>query len=219
MNGTRTTGFTAILIVGAVTLAAAQSPVRKIERRTGTPIAELIRNGEPAIELLPAAAPPLIVDIPSSGSLVETRLKESDVVLLVRLEGRRSRLSERSDWVESDLDARVVEVYKAPAAARLKPGAKLGFVEEGGEIDVKGTKVRANVPWFRPFEQGRTYLMMLGIDPTNGRIVLEADGVYELADGRFSRLSKPRAQSQSADEIEQDLSDHVLADLRARSQP
>jgi hypothetical protein len=193
--------------------APAQKAARSVEQRPGIPIEQLIVPGEAAIELRAAQFPPLTVEGRETGPLASWLLATNDVAMYVRLDSRRPKLSQGRDWVESDLDFTVLEVFKAPKDT-LKAGAKMRFVEDGGELDVKGTAVKARVPWVKGFQSGQSYLMFLGVDPDKGQIYFDPSGFYELVDGRFVRISRPRGAADVPNELEQDLSDHVLAELR-----
>jgi hypothetical protein len=100
--------------------------------------------------------------------------------VLARVERRRAKLTPAGDWVQTDVTATIIETFKAPEDPRFRPKASFTFTEEGGEFQVGGVKIKAIVPYARQLESGRIYLMLVGVDPENSRLVLGSSGIWEL---------------------------------------
>ena len=185
----------------------------------GKHLRESIRAGEKSIQLIDTSDGPLLVEPPPDMSLTKWWFGIVDGVVLAEVDKRKSKLTTAGDWVQSNVMATIVEVFKAPKGTNWAPSAKLAFEEEGGEVEVNGVKVNAVVPRTRAVKAGQTYLMLLVVDPDGGRIVVGPDSMYELKEGRFTKLSSPANRLHDLDKIEADLSDQVLSEFRELGRP
>ena len=207
--------FCLLMLVALTTstlIAQRDVAVRQIPRPSGTHLRDAVRPEDKAIVVIDTTDPPLTVSLPDDVNLIKSSFDGTDGMVLARVERRRGRLTSAGDWVQSDITARVIEVFKAPRSANLRPNSTLAFVEEGGEVQISGARITAIVPWFRPLETGQTYLVGLGVDPESGRILVWPG--YELKNGRFNDLSRPPDRPDLVDSIERDLSEQVLVELR-----
>jgi hypothetical protein len=63
----------------------------------------------------------------------------------------------------------------------------LTFEEDGGVVQIGQTQVRAVLPWSRPLEIGRRYLVFAAI-ASDGRLIVGPPGIYEFTNQTLSRL-------------------------------
>lgn len=204
-----------LLVLAAFTTStlAAQHDVvgRQIPRPRDRHLKDEVRPGDKSIVVIDTNLPPLTMTLPDDVSLTKLFFEAADGIVLARVNRRQGRVSPAGDWVQSDITATVIEVFKAPTAA-IRANSRLTFVEEGGEAQISGVKITAIVPWVRPLELGQTYLMGLSVDSVSGRIRVSPG--YELKDGRFNKLSRPSDRPDLVDRIERDLSEQVLVEFR-----
>lgn len=123
------------------------------------PIREAIQAGDRALIVVESSAGPL-VGTPTDGTTVlESLVESSDRIAVVTITGRLSRLTSVGDWVTSVLTARVNDVVKDTSRDVAKPGTRIQFGEEGGEVTIDATHVTAVVPGVRPMRVGHRYLV------------------------------------------------------------
>jgi hypothetical protein len=208
------------LVLAAVCLSASfvaaqqEAADRQVKRVAGKHVRESIRPGDKSVQLIDASDDPLLVQPAPDMSLTKWLFGGVDGVVLAKVDRRQGKLTTAGDWVQSDVSATIVEVFKAPKGTNWAPSQRIAFEEEGGEIQVNGVRVNAVVPRARGVKAGQTYLMLLVVDPDGGRIVVGPDTMYELKEGRFTKLSSPANRLHDLDKIEADLSDHVLSEFR-----
>jgi hypothetical protein len=100
---------------------------------------------------------------PASGeSVLAQHTKGSDAIVVAEVVKRTPSLSHGDSWVTSPITARIVDLLKTPTVPReFRVGENFDFVEEGGEVVVRGTQVLASVPGLRPLRPGARYLLFL----------------------------------------------------------
>ena len=210
--------FACLCVVASAIAAdgfAENSSERQINRAYGKRLPELIQPSDATVTVLDVKDPPLRVQKPRT-SLYTWLAQISDAIVLARVIRRESRLNDNSDWIQSDVHAVITDVVKAPAGTELKPGTQLSMVEEGGDLQIGDTRVRARVPDQRPSREGGAYLMFFNItDQTNPTVLNGFPKTYELtSNGRFLRLLRGQVDSNDPDEIENVLSSQAIAELR-----
>ena len=122
-----------LLVIATVCLSssfvAAQQEAadRQIKRVAGKHLRESIRAGEKSIQLIDTSDGPLLVEPPPDMSLTKWWFGIVDGVVLAKVDKRQSKLTTAGDWVQSNVMATIVEVFKAPKGTNWAPSAKLAF--------------------------------------------------------------------------------------------
>lgn len=130
----------------------------------------------------PYIAPPESLDETICGT---TRI--SDVVAIVHVTDRQSRLSLGQDWIRSTVTARVLRVLKDDQS-RLSDGDTIAFEEEGGEMMIGGRRVFTVDRFSLPTQVDQEYLVFLGRG-SDGALTNTWGGgtTFELKNGRVDR--------------------------------
>jgi hypothetical protein len=162
------------------------------------------RQGVPLSRLLsdPQAKGPVVVvqkDSQSSTDLVtpgpgqgqlEWMASISPIVLVIRVDRVAPKLSPKEDWIVADVKATVESVVKHPATEPLTSGDTISFVQDGGELEIEGRRVRAVLPFANAYDEGARYLLFTKREP-NGALNVYAPTNYLInADGRLVSLAK-----------------------------
>jgi hypothetical protein len=202
-------------------LIAAQQPVgpRRV-MTTGRPLVEQVRSEDRHLILEINASPPLGAR-PQGQSRMTWLAQSNDVIAVARVEGKRPQFVVRNlfentpaplsdaNWIVSVVQARVERVLKTAPQMTLEERGLIVFEEDGGIATVGNTTVEAVVPWIRPMQVGRKYLIGGRIE--NGEFVKGL--TYE--EGPLGLLNSvivpvpprpgtgPFPDQQSADEFEQ----------------
>lgn len=159
-----------LVITGAVVVAGVthvwgnnrtiQDPVLS---RPGTPLASLIKPGQTTLIVEKDQSPPLIVEPPAGVGQLEWLTSLSPVVLLIRVERIVPQLTPTADWIKSTVHASVEQILKS-APVTMSPDHPIRFVQDGGEMQLSGARVRALLSWADSFQVGQRYLVFA--DPT-----------------------------------------------------
>jgi len=205
--------LTSLLIPSHVFGQAPDARVRKVQRSPGKPVSELVQPHEDTILLMDTTSRPLEVLSPANVSIIDWKSQGADAIMVAEVHSVDAKLSQSQDWITSTITGSIVEVLKKPRWWNALPGDQLSFNWDGGEILIGGTRVIAVVPWSKPFEQGKRYLMFFGADPSNKTVITGPTAAYEMTEVRgFRRL----AQNLSGDEEIEKLSpEAVLIRIRA----
>lgn len=131
---------------------------------------------------------------------------------MVTITGRLSRLTSVGDWVTSVLTARVNDVVKDTSRDVAKPGTRIQFGEEGGEVTIDATHVTAVVPGVRPMRVGHRYLVAFWTSDRG--LTASPRRTYEITpSGALRRLVERPA---GAPEHEDDVQDYWESDVIGR---
>ena len=214
-------GRARLFVAGAVMLACAVGSAqdqgeRKIQQAIGKPIASLIRPNEPSLTVMQFEFPPDRVSGPDTMSLAEWLVLISDAIVVARTTSLNSHLTTKSDWIETDVRSVITEVLKVPPGVQLNAGDPLTMIDQGGDLRIGSSLVKARVPNQRPMRQGATYLLFFNIVDLNTPNVLPGAPLgYELTSaGRLIRLFNDDVVKDDPDDIENVLSSQAIADLR-----
>jgi hypothetical protein len=151
------------VLASALVAGAGQAPQatdeKKVLHRKGKPLSQLIPSGAQSVVVEKDQSPPHYVEPPRGTSRLEWLTTLAPIVLVVRVETMDPALTADEDWITTSVTGRVEEILKKPAADPLSVGAAIRFVQDGGEANVRGTSVRAVLPWADSFREGERYLV------------------------------------------------------------
>jgi hypothetical protein len=86
-------------------------------------------------------------------------------------------LTVAGDWIMSDVDTTILEIFKTPDAAKWTAGSAVGFRADGGEAIVSGAIVTARLPWANSVTVGRRYFVFAGFNKNTGAVVAGPGGM------------------------------------------
>jgi hypothetical protein len=154
-------GFALLIMAASVSGVLAQTP--RHAKSDGRPIAEQIRPNDTSVSLEINAFPPLLVTPLPGQSQVDFLTDGAISALVIRVNGKRSELTKDGTWIRSVVSARIERVLKNDPELRLKEGASIQLVENGGSHQFGPTTVEAVVPWAKGYEPGKRYLVFGGL--------------------------------------------------------
>jgi hypothetical protein len=122
------------------------------------------------------------------------------------------KLTESEDWITSRVTASVIEVFKTSVAWNPRAGDEFSFTQEGGELLIGvGTHVIAVLPWGKPVQPGKRYLIFASVDPETKRVIQGPTSTYEMSGSRLIRLAP---SGDGPDDIEKGSEANVLKEVR-----
>jgi len=173
----------------------------KIRSRRGVPLVALVGPGSGAeVVVEKDQAPPLFIEPPSSADRLQWMAKQTPYVLVVSVEAAITSLTPDRDWVETTVLMRVEEVLKH-ADVPVERGQTITFVQDGGNITLGQTVVRARVSWADNFEQGARYLVFADgpVDgSTDWRVIPKGSYKIGFDSSLESLATDPRARTEEA---------------------
>lgn len=213
----------ALTLVATVSVVSISVGAQGISRRAisdNRPLVEQIRPTDDHLLLELLDSGPLVVTgLP--GELLPTMTDLSDTVLIIRVEGMKSELTERRNWIQSLVSARVERVVKPTSRRSLSQGDRITFSTRGGIMQIGRTTVEAVLSWAIPYEAGKRYLVFanVGEGGEGGRMLIGPSGSYEDVPGLSTarRLMRPNP-SGDGDEIEGLGLDGAAAQIEANLQ-
>lgn len=126
--------------------------------RKGLPLAALVKPGAGAeVVIQKDQAPPLFVEPAEGTPRLEWIAKQTPYVFVGTVLSTTSLLTPDKDWVRSAVQVRIDEVLKKSDSA-LDVGQTIGFQQDGGNILLGATMVRAVLSWVENFEEGQRYI-------------------------------------------------------------
>lgn len=146
--------------LGAVYSAQEQPPaMSRAVSQKDKPLELLIRPGQRLLVVEKDQSPPHIIQpYPSSIGQLEWFAKRAPTALIIRVENLVPRLTPSRDWIDSTVHATVEKVLKFTSAV-VSPGQAIQFKQDGGEMVVRGTLIRAVLPYADLFEPRQRYLV------------------------------------------------------------
>lgn len=127
--------------------------------RKGLPLAALVKPGAAAeVVVQKDQAPPLFVEPAEGTPWLEWTSKQTPYVFVGTVLSTTSSLTPDKDWVTSAVQVRIDEVLKKSNRA-LDVGQTIGFQQDGGNVLLGATMVRAVVSWVDNFEEGQRYIL------------------------------------------------------------
>lgn len=155
------------------------SESRRVSSRKGTPILQSRLEGERELIVEKDASPPLEVEPPPGMSPLEWYTSVSDVVLIANVVGIEPSLTKDADWITSAVSARVTQVLKSPEAVLWSEGL-ITFRQDGGEMDLGGTHVRAVLPWAAGYEVGKSYLIFASLGEDGRTLIFGPESTFKI---------------------------------------
>ena len=130
----------------------------------GHPLERLITAGQTDLVVQKDQSPPNVMQPPPGTKPLEWAAKQFPLVLVIRVESVVPKLMSDGDWIQSSVHATVEQTIKS-ASMTISPGQALKFTQDGGETVIRGTRVRAVLPYAELFEARQRYLVF--VDPTD----------------------------------------------------
>jgi hypothetical protein len=192
--------------------SAADRQAREVPLSPGTPLIEQIRNGEDTLIVRSTRSRPLEVLPPPNTSLFDWSTANASSVVVAEIIGRSPVLTKAGDWITSTIEASILEVLKESSTWSARAGGTFSFEQDGGEALVGGTRVRAILPWAKPFEVGHRYLLFVSVHPATKAVLVSPFGAYDISGQRPVRLGP---STSAPNEIETTDPVEALARVRA----
>jgi hypothetical protein len=184
----------------------AQAAVRV---REGRPITDIVsRNRGRTVEIETAKTRPMFLLNPPGGLLAYARAGYGEVARIEIL-STNSRVDDHGSFVITDIRARLLETIKATDGVPLEDGV-LTFEQNGGQVDISGTRVRGVVPWERSFEAGKEYLIFANVRQ-DGTLQVHPYVSFERGPANYRNLIRGRGLGA---QITEDDPETVLERLR-----
>lgn len=177
-----------------------------------TPLAQLVRPGEEDLTVVVSADPPLEVGPPQNVSMSTWVTQLAAGVVVAQIIQVSPHLTSRGDWIRSTVEASIIDVIKTSKQWTPRYGDMFSFDQDGGVALIDGTRVHAVIPWTKPFESGKQYLLFVQVDPANKRTMVSPAWAYELSEARPARLA---GHAPGPDDIEATDTVEALARVRA----
>jgi hypothetical protein len=172
--------------LGVVVQAQTPAPVR-LERIQGVDTFSRLDPSWTAVEVIDNRPRPFRVALPGVDP-VRREIDFYDTVAVVRIREVRGRRRSDSDWVDSVVEADMLDVLKRHPTRRFANGGRVTFVDTGGgTVTVGRTSVTIRMAGTDAYLPGAIYLVTLvddGVEPispgTSGYAV--RDGVLQARD-------------------------------------
>lgn len=192
--------------------SAAGPQAREVPLSPGTPLRERIQPGEDALIIRSTRSRPLEVLPPSGTSMFEWSTANASAVVVADIIDSSPVLAKAGDWITSTIEASIIEVLKPSNIWSPAAGGTFSFEQDGGEALVEGTRVRAILPWAKPFEVGHRYLLFVTVDPATKAALVTPLASYDIGGQRPLRLASSKS---SRDDIEATETVEALGRVRA----
>lgn len=163
--------------------------VRSVLR--SVPVLQQLRPDDTVLEIVPISSDGEFIRPPEGVSYAEWWTRRHDFAAIIRIKDRKTRLTEDQTFLETDVQAEVVEVLKEPGGKGAILGGTLSFVEQGGELSVGRQRIIGRKVGGVPLETGADYLVWGMI--RNGKIILDSPTIYKIVDGHLIDTSTPLA--------------------------
>jgi len=204
--------FTALMPPRDVNAQSQTAQIRKTRASRGHQLADLIRPGEPALIVESGQDRPLEVLPGPEMSTMQWFSKIAHAIVVADVLAVDPKLTESEDWITSRVTASVIEVFKTSAAWNPRAGDEFSFTQDGGELLIgAGTHVTAVIPWAKPVQAGKRYLIFASVDPETKRVIVGPTSTYEIRDSRLIRLAP---SGYGPDDIEKDSEANVRKEIR-----
>ena len=216
---------TAWIVIAAAMVSALGHHVTKAQgeaaRRIGrdaryTIASQLRRNDRRVIIEYNGDKPLRVGGPPKGGSRLQWLSQNSQVIIVVRVEGVQSRLVHRdllfnereappdeANWIVSTVRVRIEDLVKGAGALGRAGGQLLSLRMEGGSATIRDVFVEAVVPWDTAMVVGRTYLLFGQM--YNGQFARD-DGYAEAANtGLLTRMIRSARDAGGTDVVPDDV--------------
>lgn len=154
---------------------------------SGGPLLQHLRPEDSTLEVVPISSGPEPILPPEGMDYTEWWTRTSDFVAIIRVEDRKSRLTEDQTFLATDVQASVLEVLKDSPGRAPKLGSKFTFVESGGEFTVGRQRIIGKKIGGVPLETGVEYHVFGYF--INGAVYLDSPWTYKIVDGRLIATS------------------------------
>src|SRR5262245_13279848 len=171
------------VVQGSSRLAAASqesAPLRVIKARRGTDLRQSLKPTDKQLVVEYDGPPPMqVLEPPRGMTAVQWRVSLVPLVAIVNVVDVVSTETSTRDWIQTEVQANVLEVLKNTSPHSLEAGATVSWIEPGGEISLDGRRVTARVPWARPATKNKGYLVFCSFDE-NGKLITGPLDAYEI---------------------------------------
>jgi hypothetical protein len=192
--------------------SVAAPQAREVPLSPGTPLFERIQPGEDTLIVRSTRNRPLEVLPPPNTSMFEWSAANASSVVVVEIIDSSPVLAKAGGWITSTIEASIIDVLKESNTRSLRAGGVFSFEQDGGEALVSGTRVRAILPWAKPFEVGHRYLLFVSVDPATKAVLVSPLAAYDISGERPVRLAPSKS---GRDDIEATETVEALGRVRA----
>jgi hypothetical protein len=203
-------------IVGQSRSNSPRPDARRVVQMPRTPLIQLVRPGEEDLTVVRSADPPLEVGPPKDTAMSTWLTTRAAGVVVAQIIQVSPEMTRNADWINSTVEASIIDVIKTSAQWAPKHGDTFSFGQDGGIAVIAGTRVHAVVPWARPFETGKQYLLFVQVDPSNNSVVVSPGFAYDIGGTRPVRLAD---HVRARDDIESTNSVQALNRVREAARP
>lgn len=203
------------LICGSALQAQAPSSQVRQVPMSGKLLQEVVLPGEKAVVVVSKRSRPHEVLPPKNTPAVDWMTRISDSVFVVFVQAIEPKLTHDETWITSRVTLSVAEVLKDSPVRPIRPGESVSFEQDGGTLAIDGTMVSAVVPWARPVQESRKYLVFAAVDKSTKELIFDNASSYEITP--TGRLRKLLTAGPHPDQLEKATEEEVLARIRAHA--
>jgi hypothetical protein len=168
-----------VLILGFVAGVVPVAAQNRQMRVQSTPIRELLRPDDKTVTITSLSTPPSGLAPGDGESTLEWMIAHSNVVVVIRVDEKKSYLTPQGNWISTTATATAEQVFVAPPDSSIRRGARLSFFEEGDTMSFGDVTVHGVEYWRRPTVTGGRYLAFTEMLQL-GKFVLIPRMTYEL---------------------------------------
>jgi len=154
------------------------------------------QNGEVEVE----EGPGLMMRTPETSAqlpVFHSAVCNADAVIVGTFNNKSSQLNADGNFIFTDYQIVVDEVFKDNALAPIKRDAVITGTRDGGSIQLEGRVFRAQRADFTPPIVGQRYLLFLRFIPATGAYLMYGNGTFELEGEKIIALG-PEANNELA---------------------
>lgn len=126
--------------------------------------------------------PGIRVDVPGRPPFINLIACDAEAIVIGRVKGKGpSQFTEDGGFIFTSYELAVEEVIKDDSVVPLQPGGALTISQPGGDVRYSGKVLRAVDESFKPFEEGRRYVLFLRRTPSAGHYDAFGNGSFQLS--------------------------------------
>ncbi len=160
---------------------------RILKASKGKSIPSQLNGKEKIVTVAASQPPPMLVPPPPGRDPLEWLTELVDAVVVVEIVDKKGAFTPEKDWVESRVNAKIVEVLKRTDKKRFNVTEAFTFVENGGTFKHGATEIRALLPWADPVSVGSQYMVFVQVDQ-QGNLVIGNSSFYKRTTAGFESL-------------------------------
>jgi hypothetical protein len=196
---------------GDVSPEATDSGLVTVHQNEGQDIVERLHDQPPTVHTLAVvgglAQPFASNPVADAEVELEAFVRTSRLIARIRIVKKSPVLKPDRSWIDSNVDAVVLETIKSSDEPAVVAGQTMSFLEMGGELPVEGQRVVAFLRWARPTRVDHEYLVFWW------RNMLNPTSTFERQGSRWVRLHSGERYGG----VEKLDAEQVLSSVRARA--